>query len=324
MKPSADMVDDARGRTVDPESKAVLDMIVASGRPPIHELELSVAREGMQASRLLLGTVPPDTIVQDLIAPGPGGDIPIRLYRAREQPLDLPIPLLVFFHGGGWVLGDIQSGDAFCASVAQRLGMAVAAVDYRLAPEHVFPAAVEDSFAALDWLVDNAAALRLQGDRVAVAGDSAGGTLAAVCALRARDCGKLSLKAQILLYPVTDLGMATESYRQNATGYMLTAESMRWFRDQYLGEADAADWRASPLRAERFAGLAPALIVTCGFDPLQDEGQAYAQRLVEAGVSTRFLPYPRQLHGFAMWGRAVSDAETLLRQVVEELRFRLF
>ena len=314
---------DGRIDTVDPDSQVVLDMVAASGRPPLQEAGVAAAREGMRASRLLLGATPPETLVRDLAASGPGGAIPIRLYRPLGLPSDHPVPLLVYFHGGGWVLGDIETGDAFCASLADRIGIAVAAVDYRLAPENPFPAAVEDSVAALDWLVANAAGLILRADRVAVAGDSAGGTLAAVCALHARDRGGPALRAQILLYPVTDLAMISDSYRRNANGYMLTADTMRWFIEQYLAGADENDWRASPLRVERVDGVAPALIVTCGFDPLCDEGAAYAARLAAANVPTRHLPYPRQVHGFAMWGKAARDAETLLCQVADELRERL-
>ena len=315
---------DAPIETVEPESQAVLDMIAAAGRPPLHEEGLDAAREGMRASRLLLGAIPPETHVSDLVASGMAGDIPIRLYRPLAVPIDRAVPLLVYFHGGGWVLGDIETGDALCASLAQRLGIAVAAVDYRLAPEHPFPAAVEDSVAALDWLVAHAHVLALRPDRVAVAGDSAGGTLAAICAIQARDHAGPALRAQILLYPVTDLARESDSYRRNATGYLLTAETMRWFREQYLAGADPSDWRASPLHAPRLDDLPPALIVTCGFDPLHDEGAAYAARLTAARVPTRHLAYVRQVHGFALWGKVSHDAEQLLGEVADELRDRLF
>lgn len=309
---------------IDPDAQAVLDMAAAAGRRPMHELGLAEARAAMRAARLALGAEPPATLVRDIAAPGPGGPIPIRLYRPPGLPADAVMPLLVYYHGGGWVLGDIETGDALCASLACRLGIAVAAVDYRLAPEHPFPAAVDDSFFALQWLVDQSAALGLSADRVAVAGDSAGGNLAAVCALLARDRGGPALRSQILLYPVTDCSMTSDSYRRNASGYLLTAETMRWFRDQYLGAADPADWRASPLHAARLDDLPPALVVTCGFDPLHDEGQAYAERLRAAGVPTRLLPYSRQLHGFALWGKVARDAETVLSQVVDELGPALF
>jgi len=312
-----------RADGVEPDSQAVLDLVAATGRLPMHEVGVAAARESMRASRELLGGTPPPTVVRDLAAAGPGGAIPIRLYRPLSESPDLPVPLVVFYHGGGFVAGDIQTGDAFCASLADRIGVAVAAVDYRLAPEHPFPAAIEDSYAALTWLVANAGALNVRADRVALAGDSAGGSLAAVCALQARDLDGPMLDAQILLYPVTDLAMTSESYRTNATGYLLTAETMRWFRAQYLGGGDEMGWRASPLRADRFDRLPPALVVTCGFDPLHDEGAAYAARLVEAGVPTRHLAYPRQIHGFALWGKVSRDAGLVLGQVAEELSFRL-
>ncbi|AOH82864.1 hypothetical protein AWL63_01595 [Sphingomonas panacis] len=309
-------------RTIDPDSQAILDFIIASGRPPIAEAGLEAARAGMRASRLLFGALPPPTRNRDVAASGPAGAIPIRLYRPLDAPVERPLPLLVYFHGGGWVLGDIETGDALCATLAQSVGIAVAAVDYRLAPEFPFPAGLEDCFAALDWLTAQAGDLGISAARVAVAGDSAGGNLAAVCALRARDRGE-PLCAQILLYPVTDLTMTSDSYQRNASGYMLTAETMRWFRDQYLGDANALDWRVSPLHAERLDDVAPALIVTSGLDPLCDEGAAYAARLVTAGVQVRYLPYPRQLHGFALWGKTVRDAAAVLAQVADELRQRL-
>jgi acetyl esterase len=277
----------------------------------------------MRASRLMFGAPPLPTQVRDLVAPGPAGAVPIRLYRPLDAIPGQPLPLLVYFHGGGWLLGDIETGDALCAALAQSVGIVVAAVDYRLAPEYPFPAGLEDCFAALDWLIAQASELGLAPGCVGVAGDSAGGNLAAVCALRARDRGD-PLRAQILLYPVTDLSMTSDSYRRNASGCMLTAQTMCWFRDQYLGDVDPADWRVSPLRAERLDGVAPALIVTCGFDPLCDEGANYAGRLVTAGVAVRYLPYPRQLHGFALWGKTVRDATVVLTQISDELRQRLF
>lgn len=310
-------------QSVDPDSQAVLDLIAASGRPLMEKGGVESARESMRASRLLLGATPSETQVRDIVAPRTEGEILIRLYRPPAKSAHCPLPLLVYFHGGGWVLGDIETGDAFCATLAQRVGIAVAAVDYRLAPEHPFPAAVEDAFAALDWLVANAQAVGVDTNFVAVCGDSAGGNLAAVCALRARDPDQTPLRAQILLYPVTDLAMATESYRRNAEGYGLTANAMRWFRELYLSGADDADWRASPLRADQIDNIAPALVVTCGFDPLCDEGAAYAHRLRAANVPVRHLHYPRQIHGFAMWGRAVRDAEAVLREVGDELMHHL-
>lgn len=314
------------GMTVDADSQAVLDRIAAGGRLPVEEAGVAAARDAMRASRALLGADPVATQVRDLVAPGPRGDIPVRLYRPLDAPPDAILPLFVYFHGGGWVMGDIQTGDAFCAALTARLGIAVAAVDYRLAPEHPFPAAVEDGFAAMDWLAANAGSLDVRDDRIAVGGDSAGGNLAAVCAIRDRySPGRvgLPLRAQILLYPVTDLRMTSASYRRNARGYLLTAAGMRWFREHYLGNADPGDWRASPLLAAHVDGIAPAFVLTCGFDPLCDEGVAYARRLDEAGVATRHVHYSRQVHGFALWGKAVRDAEDVLSKVADELRQRL-
>jgi acetyl esterase len=309
---------------VDLDAQQVLDLVAASGRPPMEEAGVAAAREAMRGARLQLGAPPVTTWVQDLVAPGAAGPIPIRLYRPPDTPAGRLLPLLVYYHGGGWVLGDIETGDAFCTALAVRVGIAVAAVDYRLAPEHPFPAAVEDSVHALTWLASEAKALGLRHDRIAVAGDSAGGNLAAVCALTAQNAGGLALRAQILLYPVTDMTMTSDSYERNASGYLLGAATMRWFRSLYLGEEDPGDWRASPLKAPRLDGLPPALVVTCGFDPLHDEGLAFAERLRAAGVPTRYYAYPNQIHGFALWGKLVRDAETVLSQVAEELTERLF
>jgi acetyl esterase len=221
------------------------------------------------------------------------------------------------------VIGDLDSGNWFCASLVERLGIAVIAVDYRLAPEHRFPAAADDCIAALSWIADNAAQLGIRADGIAVGGDSAGGNLAAVCAIHARDTGSFKVSAQILLYPVTDISSEHASYERNADGYMLTAVMMRYFKAQYLDGASAEDWRASPLLA-KLDGVAPALVVTCGYDPLCDEGDAYAAALKSAGVSVRHIRYDGQIHGFAMWSRVVKDAHNVMEQIVEDLKVRLF
>ena len=231
---------------------------------------------------------------------------------------------LVWAHGGGFLFGDIDmpESDWVARQLASR-GTTVVSVDYRLAPEHPFPAAVEDSIAALEWVAANADALGLAPARLAVGGDSAGGALAAVAALHARDTG-LTLRAQILLYPVTDNGDEHASYARNGAGYGLTAEGMRWYRAHYLGAADPRDWRASPLRADRLEGSPPAFLLSCGFDPLCDEAIAYDARLREAGVAVRHSHYEGQIHGFLTRAAVIGEAGRALDEIVAMLRDCLF
>lgn len=236
--------------------------------------------------------------VEDRSVPGASGGppIPVRLYWPRTAGDRLP--LLVFFHGGGWVIGDLDSHDPLCRAMANETGAVVMAVDYRLAPEHHFPAAAEDAYAATAWAHAHAAELGAAPSRLAVAGDSAGGNLAAVVALMARDRGGPRLRLQVLVYPVVDCARNTPSYRANAEGYFLTAAHMRWYWEQYLGTADGSHPYASPLRARDMSGLPPAYVVTAEFDPLRDEGEAYAQRLREAGVPVTARRYDGMFHGF--------------------------
>jgi acetyl esterase len=215
----------------------------------------------------------------------------------------------VYFHGGGWVIGDLETHDVLCRQITAAAGVSVIAVDYRLAPEHKFPAAVDDAWAATRWIAAHGAELGVDGGKLAVGGDSAGGNLAAVVALLARDAGGPPITAQVLIYPVTDLSAETQSYTDFAEGFALTRDSMRWFRAHYLtGPRDGDDWRASPLRARSHAGLPPALIVTAGFDPLRDEGAAYAMRLRDAGVMVDYVCFGGMIHGFAGMGKVLSSA----------------
>jgi acetyl esterase len=231
------------------------------------------------------------------------------------------LPALVYYHGGGWVVGDLDTHDALCRHLANGAGCAVLAVDYRLAPEHKFPAAVEDAWAALEWAAENAAALGIDRERLAVGGDSAGGNLAAIVSLMARNRGGPHLCYQLLLYPALDFGMHFDSYRRFAEGYLLTRATMAWFTDHYLARpAEIDDWRASPLRARDMTGLPPALIVTAGYDPLRDEGAAYARRLVESGVSICHRHYSGQLHGFLTMGKVVRAAGPALDEAAAALK----
>jgi acetyl esterase len=255
--------------------------------------------------------------VKDLRADG----VPIRVYRPAGVPASTLLPALVFFHGGGWVIGDLETHDVLCRQITAGAGISVVNVDYRLAPEHKFPAAVDDAWATTRWVAAHARELGIDAARLAVGGDSAGGNLAAVVAILARDLGGPSLTLQVLTYPVTDVASESASYAEFADGFMLTRDSMRWFIANYLpNEQDALDWRVSPLRAASLAGVAPALIVTAGFDPLRDEGDAYARRLREAGVRVDTICYGGMIHGFAPMGRLIDTGNRAVAHTAASLR----
>jgi acetyl esterase len=229
--------------------------------------------------------------------------------------------VLVYFHGGGWTFGDLDTHDVVCRELANLARSALASVDYRLAPEHKFPAAVEDAVAATRWVAREATALALDPRRIAVGGDSAGGNLAAVVALVARDEGGPSLVMQVLIYPATDMAADTPSHAEFADGYVLTREAILWSRANYLRSPDdVADWRASPLRARDHTRLPPASIVTCGFDPLRDEGRAYADRLQAAGVPVTYECFEGMVHGFVTMGGAIAAAHHALYRCAQALR----
>ena len=307
---------------LDPQAANVIDLIIKSGRPAYHTLSPKEAR------RLFLETRPASTppapqlgAVRDVSAEGPLGAIPLRVYRPAGVPDSTRLPVHVFFHGGGWVIGDIETHDVVCRQLTAEAGVSVISVDYRLAPEHKFPAAVNDAWAAARWIVAHAAELGVDGARLSVGGDSAGGNLAAVVALLARDAGAPKISLQVLVYPVTDLGAETKSYADLADGYMLTRDSMRWFRAQYLTkEEEALDWRVSPIRATSLAGVAPALVITAGFDPLRDEGEAYARKLREAGVSVDAICFGGMIHGFVPMGRLIDTAFRGVTSIAGSLR----
>jgi acetyl esterase len=229
----------------------------------------------------------------------------------------------VWYHGGGFVIGDLESADRTCRKLAIGTGALVVSVDYRLAPEHPFPAGPDDCFAALRWIVDNAASLGGDSSRLAVGGDSAGGNLAAVVALQARDQG-VALRHQLLVYPVTDCTMSSTSYDENAEGYLLTRDSMDWFVVHYLSAgADAKDPRVSPLYADDLRGVAPALVITAEFDPLRDEGEAYAERLRDAGVEVETRRFDGQVHGFFGLGTITPVANEAVDLAIAKVKAAL-
>jgi acetyl esterase len=308
--------------TIDPDTQSALDLIKASGRPPTHTLSVAEARGLFAASRNMLAPdAPVVAVTRDLQAPGPHGGIPLRLYRGTGTPAGARLPTLVFFHGGGWVLGDLDSHDVVCSTLANDAGCCVVSVDYRMGPEDKVPAAVDDSAAAVAWIASQAEVLAIDPARLAVGGDSAGGNLAAVMALMARDGDLPALCYQLLIYPVTDLTGSQLSFQRIAQGLPLTTATMLWFREHYVrSEADHKDWRASPLHASDLAGTPPAFVLTVSHDPLADEGILYAKRLERAGVRVTHLHMSDQIHGFITMGKLVRAATTTLATMAAHMR----
>jgi acetyl esterase len=301
--------------TLDPQAQAFLDRMRDLGMPGLGEVPPNEARAVQdEAAATVFGPVP-DVAWEDRSLPGPAGGIPVRVYRPREEPA----PILAYFHGGGWVLGGLNTHHGVCASLARIAGCVVCSVDYRMAPEHRFPAAVEDAWAATTWLAEHADEVGGRPGALAVGGDSAGGNLAAVCALRARDTG-LPLALQLLVYAVTDADLERSTYREFADGYYLTASAMRWFWDHYLPDGDRFHPDASPLRAADVSGTAHAFVLTAEFDPLRDEGEAYARRLEEAGVPVTLRRYDGMIHGFYRMPAVIGRANDALAETAEAVR----
>jgi acetyl esterase len=304
--------------TLDPDAARVLELM--RDRPRVETLQPEEARANMRAARTVTAPDPEDVAaLSDLAIPGPGGTITLRLYRPLGAGESEKLPALVYFHGGGWVIGDLDTHDTICRSLANAARCAIVSVDYRLAPEHPFPAAVEDSIAATRYVAEHASELGIDDSRLAVGGDSAGGNLAAVVALDARENGP-ELRLQLLIYPAVDFAEARDSHSRFAEGFGLTATAMVWFGRQYLPDrADAADWRASPIRASSLANLPPAWVLTAGYDPLSDEGEEYATRLQAAGVPTTLRRFPGQIHGFFGMGRLIGESRTAIDEAARAL-----
>jgi acetyl esterase len=285
---------------LDPTIRLLLDAAIAAGRPQLHTLSPVDARQMMRDTRAPIQGPILDTVSQqDRAIPGPAGQIPVRIYRPKSAAADAKLPVLVFFHGGGWVIGDIETHHTVCQRFAQDGNLLVVSVDYRLAPEHRYPAAVDDCWAATRWAAANAASIGGDAAKLAVGGDSAGGNLAAIVALMARDAGAPKIGYQCLIYPAVDALANTGSMARNAEGYLLTTAAMKYFYDHYAPNiADRANWRCSPLRAATLAGVAPAMVITAGFDPLRDEGADYARRLAADGVRVEYVEYGGLIHGF--------------------------
>lgn len=306
---------------LDDDAAAMLAAMRKAALPRFETLTPQAARDLLAELRRRANVTPPEVArVIDVEATGRSAAIPLRIYRPTH---DAVLPAMIFFHGGGFVVGSIASHDVFCRRIAAETGCAVVSVEYRLAPEHAFPAGLKDAIDAIRWVAQNAVALGFDPARIVYAGDSAGANFAAVAALMARDGDLPAPRMQLLIYPVTDLSLSQASHGLDEDGLAVTGPTMVWFREHYLAGQDAADWRASPLRAPTLAGVAPCLIVTAGADPLCDEGLQYAARLAADGVRLTHLHFPGQMHGFLASGiglpRAASTFATMAAAIRGEL-----
>jgi len=293
---------------VHPEAQQLLAALAAAGLPPFEHMTVPQAREATKGFIDLQGE-PEQIATEDRTIPGPAGDIPVRVYTPAG---DGSKPVIVYFHGGGWVIGDLDVCDNPVRRIANRTGAVVVSVGYRLAPEHVYPAAFDDSYAATAWLAEHAAEFGGDPQRIATCGDSAGGNLAAAVAIAARDRQGPRRAAQLLIYPVTDFNFTTGSYEQNGEGYLLTKGAIQWFWAHYLGAQELGkDPFACPARADNLVGLPPAFVATAEFDPLRDEGEAYAANLRTAGVDVTAKRYDGMVHGFA-WTLGATPSGAVL------------
>ena len=301
---------------LDPQARALIDLMIQRQVPPVHTLTPAEARRMYLERRFFTQPEPP--AVGELRNLHTDGGVPLRLYR----PAGIGVrPVLVYFHGGGWTIGDLDTHDVLCRQLCVASGAAVVSVDYRMGPENRFPAAVDDCLAATRWVQREAAALGLDPARLAVGGDSAGGNLAAVVALALRDAGDAMPAFQLLIYPATDMRAGAPSHSSNGQGYLLTADSINYYRGNYIeSAAHWNDWRASPLLAADHARLPPALVLTAGYDPLRDEGRHYADALSAAGNRVQYVCFERQVHGFITMGKVIDEARTAVALCAAVLR----
>jgi acetyl esterase len=305
-----------------PDARAFIDLLIERKVPPTHTLTPADARRFYRERRTVTQPEPGQVAeVRELSAPGPRGAIPLRYYRPLGTEAKAVLPVLVYYHGGGWTIGDLDTHDTLCRELCNLSGCAVVAVDYRMGPEHRFPAAVDDAVAATYCVREQAATLGVDASRLAVGGDSAGGNLAAVVAIAARDAGDLPIAFQLLIYPATDMRCVHASHTSNGQGFVLTSDSIRYFHDNYIDDPrHDLDWRASPLLHPDLSRLPPALVLTAGYDPLRDEGLDYARALTAAGNRAVQVCFERQIHGFITMGRLIDEANAAVSMCAAELR----
>ena len=309
---------------LDPQAQALMQLMIDKGVPPVHTLSPEEARASYRSRRTFTQPDAPEVFkVEDKVVSANGVNVSVRVYHPHAAQSHQALPGLVYLHGGGWTLGDLDTHDVLCRSLCLQAGIVVVSVDYRMGPEHKFPAAYDDTVAAFNWTVQHANALGIDASRIAIGGDSAGGNLSAAACLGLRG-QSVQPAFQLLIYPATIMWQDTPSYHANGKGYMLTKESIAYYTENYLrNREDAKDWRASPQLAESHAGLPPAFVMTAGFDPLRDEGLMYADALSKAGVSSQYICFERQIHGFITMGRVMQEANTAVSLCASALKANL-
>jgi acetyl esterase len=312
---------------LDPQAQALMKLMIDKGVPPVNTLTPVQARESYRSRRTFTQPEAPEVHrVEDKLVTYNGVKVPVRVYHPHTAQTQKSLPALVYLHGGGWTIGDLDTHDVLCRSLCIQAEVVVVSVDYRMGPEHKFPAAYDDSVAAFNWTVANASALGVDAKRIAIGGDSAGGNLSAAACVGLRDQKGLSVQPafQLLIYPATIMWQDTPSYHANGQGYMLTKDSIAYYTDNYLrSRDDAKDWRASPQWANSHADLPPAFVMTAGFDPLRDEGLMYADALSKAGVPCQYICFERQIHGFITMGRVMQEANTAVTLCAQVLKAQL-
>jgi len=307
--------------------QAILDQLESAETPDPWDMSAAEVRANFAviAAMGAAPVKPPES--EDRSVPGPSGPIPIRIYRPiGDEPATLPqpLPVVVFFHGGGWVIGSIETHEPLCQQLAVQVPAVVVSVEYRLAPEHPFPAGLKDAMAAVVWVAEHAVDIGVDAARLAVAGDSAGGNISTVVSRWARDSGGPPIAFQLLIYPEIELAGTYPSQRENGHGYLLTTEMNEWFIGHYLGEQDRRNPDASPIYADDLSRLPPAFVITAEYDPLRDEGEAYAKRLIDAGVDARFVRYDGMIHGFAQMNAILPGATAAISEASQAIRDALY